>query len=68
MKKDYFKDYPESVKKNIESMPKLKAKIILSNEMYEFMDRLINESRDKFIKKYPKACPEPIIYNCIKPY
>ena len=64
----YFKDYPLEVRKNLESMPELRAKIKESNREYDLMDKLLNNARKEFTKKYPNVCPEPIIFNCIKPY
>lgn len=65
---EYFKDHPLEVRKNLESMPELRAKIKRSNQMSACMKQLLNEAREKFKKKYPDVCPEPIIYNCIEPY
>lgn len=64
----YFKDYPLEVRKNLESMPELRAKIKESNRIYDYMRQLLDEARVKFKKKYPDVCPEPLIFNEIKAY
>ncbi len=64
----YFKDYPTEVRKNLESMPQLRAKIKKSNELQNFMNNLLSEVRNKWKEKYPEVNPEHYIYNGMEPY